>query len=392
MIIGIFTDTYPPDLNGVATASKILRDVLIAHGHRVVVITTGLKGQKKMTFEDDILRIPGITLRALYSYRMTSFFNRKAFQIIKKIPFDIFHVQTDFGVAFFGRICAKKLDVPLVYTYHTSYEDYSTYIAKSKWANFIAKRIIVSLIRTIINNQGEIITPSDKTKKQLNSYHIKKYVNVVPNALNLDQYEMKRDIDKEKAFRKKYHLEEKRILLSLGRIAKEKNVEELLQGFEQFKIQTKDQKTVLLVVGGGPSEEALHKLRNKLQSRNDIILFGKVPHEDTSFFYQISECFLSASKTETQGLTFSEAIENGALILSQYDFNLEQLIQDGITGFYYDDLDSFSKKLQEILSLSLEEKEKIKNNAKRRNSYLFNTEKYYERILHVYKKAIRSQF
>ena len=181
MIIGIFTDTYYPDLNGVATATKTLRDVLISHGHQVIIITTGLKGQKKFSFEDGIMRIPGASLKFLYDYRMSFWFNREAYQALKKIPFDLFHIQQEFGVSIFGRICAKLFDVPLVYTYHTSYADYSNYVSHTKVSERYTKKVIVTLVKKILSMKGEIITPSLKTRKILLSYGVTRYINVLRN-------------------------------------------------------------------------------------------------------------------------------------------------------------------------------------------------------------------
>ena len=392
MIIGIFTDTYYPDLNGVATATKTLRDVLISHGHQVIIITTGLKGQKKFSFEDGIMRIPGASLKFLYDYRMSFWFNRDAYQALKKIPFDLFHIQQEFGVSIFGRICAKLFDVPLVYTYHTSYADYSNYVSHTKVSERYTKKVIVTLVKKILSMKGEIITPSLKTRKILLSYGVTRYINVVPNAIDFSSYGKEKDEEREKWFRKELGIEGKRILLYLGRVAKEKNIEELMRGFNGYKLRYNDMKSILLIVGSGPDMERLIAIKETLSFKDDIYFLGKVPHEDTMFYYQIADAFLSASLSETQGLTYSEAIASSCLVLAKYDFNLDFLLQDGVTGFIYDDIDSLIDKIDEVLSLTKEEKEKVILNAKRRNNYLFSKENYYERIMHVYRKAIRHRF
>lgn len=392
MIIGIFTDTYLPDLNGVATATKVLRDVLVEHGHQVIVVTTGLKGQKHFSFEDGIMRIPGKSLSFLYGYRMSFLFNSEAYRELKKIRFDLFHIQQEFGISIFGRICAELFDVPLVYTYHTSYADYSNYVSHTKVSERYMRKVIVSLVKRILSMRGEIITPSLKSRKILLGYGIRRYINVVPNAIDLSSYTKERDLEREKWFRKEYDLEGKRILLYLGRVAEEKNVEEVMRGYNGYCLRYNDSRTVLLIVGGGPDLQRLKKVREELAFRDSILFLGMVPHEDTTFYYQMADVFVSASLSETQGLTYSEAIASSCPILAKYDFNLEFLIQDGVTGFYYDDFDSLIDRIDEVLSLTKEERNRLIESAKRRNNYLFSKETYYERIIHVYRKAIRHRF
>ena len=392
MIIGIFTDTYLPDLNGVATATKTLRDVLVSKGHRVIIITTGLKGQKKFSYENDVMRVPGKAIKSLYDYRMSFIFNSKAYKILKKIPFDVFHIQQEFPISIFGRIIAKKLSIPIVYTFHTSYENYSAYISKGKRQAAVAKKLIVSLIKRIVQMKGEVITPSFKTRKLLLSYGVSKYINVVPNAIDLSQYNQEKDSEREMWFRKANDIVNKKIVIYLGRLAAEKNVDELINGFNRYKIRYQDTDTVFLIVGDGPAKESLMKEAGKLPFANDIRFLGKVPHDDTAFYYSIADVFLSASLSETQGLTYSEAIESNTIVLAKYDFNLDLLIQDNVTGFYYDDIDSLVDRINDVLTLSPDEKKRICYNAKRRNAYLFSKDTYYERIIHVYKKAIRQHF
>ncbi|MDD7736074.1 MAG: glycosyltransferase, partial [Bacillales bacterium] len=113
MKIAFFSDTYPPEINGVATATKTLFDAFKKNGHDVFVVTTN-PFSKKVEYKDNVLRIPGITLKWLYSYNMAGFINPKATKIIKKWSLDIIHVQTEAGIGIYGRLLASKLKIPLV--------------------------------------------------------------------------------------------------------------------------------------------------------------------------------------------------------------------------------------------------------------------------------------
>ena len=129
MRIGLFSDTFPPDLNGVANSTYILFRELKKHGHDVYVVATRPgTGWAKWNDEHDVLRLAGVTVKRLYGYAVTTPFHINALNEIRALDLDVIHVQTEFGVGIFARFCAKQLNIPLVSTYHTSYEDYTHYI------------------------------------------------------------------------------------------------------------------------------------------------------------------------------------------------------------------------------------------------------------------------
>src|SRR5574344_2811536 len=135
MNIALFTDTYLPEVNGVATSVATLYKTLVDHGENVCVITSN-PFNKKTTIDGNIIRMPGIRLSFLYNYIFTSFYSRKIFKILKQHNIDVVHVHADLNVSLFGRIVGKKLHVPVVYTYHTMYEDYTSYATKGKVDRF----------------------------------------------------------------------------------------------------------------------------------------------------------------------------------------------------------------------------------------------------------------
>ena len=109
MKIGLFSDTYPPEINGVATATATLCKVLKNHGHEVIVVTTAPKNQKKITYENGVCRIPGIVMKRLYDYKLTWIWNKRVANFIKKFDLDIIHVQTEIGIGIFARLIANTL-------------------------------------------------------------------------------------------------------------------------------------------------------------------------------------------------------------------------------------------------------------------------------------------
>ena len=128
MRVGIFTDTYTPFINGVTTSVLMLKKGLEKKGHTVYIVTVNDKTLKyKLEENGKVLRVPGIPI-GIYDYRLSGIYPIKAINMIKKWKLDVIHSQTEFSIGTFARIIAKQLNIPLVHTYHTMYEDYIHYI------------------------------------------------------------------------------------------------------------------------------------------------------------------------------------------------------------------------------------------------------------------------
>ena len=390
MKIAFFSDTYPPEINGVATATKTLFDAFKKNGHDVFVVTTN-PFSKKVEYKDNVLRIPGITLKWLYSYNMAGFINPKATKIIKKWSLDIIHVQTEAGIGIYGRLLASKLKIPLVYTYHTMYVDYTYYVTKGV-LDPAAKGIVKKWTKSVSSSVTEMTTPSLKTKNALREYGVDRYINVIPNGIDLEMFE-ERNIDKNfiKEFKEKNKIEDKYILLSLGRVAKEKAIDVLLEGYATFLKNSTNDNTVLLIVGDGPDRNRLENLAFELGISKNVIFVGKVPHEQVPYFYFMSNLYISASTSETQGLTFIEAIAAKTLVLCRFDENLEDVIKAGKTGFFFSDNKSFNQKLISILKMNEEEQNRIIQQAYEQNQK-YSIDTFYDKMYEVYKRAIRKNW
>ncbi len=390
MRIALFTDTYPPEINGVATATETLKKALEIHGHIVYVVTTNVYSNK-MTFEDNVLRIPGITLKHIYNYRMATMFHPKATMIIKSWNLDIIHTQSEGGIGMYGRLLAPKLDVALVMTYHTALTDYTYYVTHGI-LDQSAKYILKKFVKVVSTATNELTTPSTKTKDELRTFGIDRYINVIPNGIDLSSFEPKNySKDAIDEFKKKYHLEDTFIILTVGRIAAEKSIDVLLDGYKTYLKSNPTKKTKFIIVGDGPDKEKLEKMAMELGIASNVIFIGKVPHEEVGFYYVLSDLFINASVTETQGLTFIEAIAAKTLVLCRFDENLTEVIKDNETGFYFSDDNSFKDRLKYIIDLDDETKNKIIEQACKNNEK-YSIKLFYERMVEVYNRALRKRW
>lgn len=385
MKIAIFSDTYPPQINGVATSTYNLVKILKIHGHNVLLVTINTQEAKfEYDEKENIIKIPGFELKKFYGYRGAWIYNSKAFKIIKDFKPDIIHNQHDAPIGQFSRIVASKLNVPFVHTYHTTYEDY-TYIVTHGFFDRIAKKTIRAYSVYLSNFSTEFIAPSLKTKEMLRSYGSDNYINVVPTGIDFSLFDYK-NIDKNKLnnLKKQYNLNDNDfVFLLLGRLAKEKNMEESIKDIALFKNKYPSISVKLLIVGKGPNEMHLKSLVKENNISKITTFVGPVDANEVPYYYHLASVYTSASLTETQGLTFMEAMASSAIVLARYDDNLAGTIEDGGSGFFFFDEDSFVNKAYYIYNLDQKGLNKIRENALKIISQ-YSIETFYKNIMEVY--------
>lgn len=387
MKIILFSDTYEPELNGVATSVSTLSRILKEHGHDVFIVTTN-PFSKKVTFKNNILRIPGIKLKSLYGYILAQVYNKKAMKILKSINADIMHVQTDFSIAQLAYLYKRHSNAALVYTYHTMYEDYTYYITKG-YFDRTSKWIIREYSLSVCEKSNAIISPSVKTLNYLRKSGVTKYIDVVPTGIDTKRFlNYQLDENKKNEFLDKHNIpRDAKIMLFLGRVAKEKNIDELMENFQALK-QIRDD-VYFLIVGSGPAINDFKQKADELGISDKTRFIGAVPYSEIDFYYSLAHVFVNASVSETQGLTFLEAMSSKKVILAKYDSNLSELIIDGYNGFFYETKEEFLKKFCQILekydtTVNIMVKNMLESVDK------LSLENFYTNIMEVYEKAKRN--
>ena len=383
----IFSDTFPPEINGVSTSAGTLYQAFKNHGESIMVCTTNFYGNE-MNLDGDILRLPGVRMK-IYDYRLAGLYSPKGKKLIAEFKPDVVHIQTDAGVGQFGFLIAKQLHIPVVYTFHTALEDY-TYYATKGYFDRIAKGAVRSYVRYKSSEATEFITPSIKTMEYMRSIGVDSYINVIPTGIDFSKFAKENvDFNKVQEIKKAAGISpDTFVILSLGRVAKEKSIDVCLKGYARYLSSLPKRKTVFAIVGGGPALNELKELVKELHIEEHVVFFGSVKPTETPLYYQIGDLFVSASITETQGLTFMEAMASNVLLLARYDDTLLGTIHDGKNGFFFLDEEDMAKKMDRIISLPEKEKERIRLEALNGLSE-YSLDKFYERIKKVYERAIQ---
>jgi 1,2-diacylglycerol 3-alpha-glucosyltransferase len=389
MKVAIFSDTFPPEINGVATSSRNLYRTFKAHGDSVLVVATN-PYNNELSLDGDILRLPGIDMKHLYDYRWASVYNADAMKLIKEFAPEVIHIQTDGGVGQFGFIAANILHVATVYTFHTMMEDY-TYYATRGYFDRAAKSIVRTYVRYKSRRADEFITPSIKIQEYMRNIGVDAYMNVIPTGIDFTAFKKENiDRDKVKALKAKYGLSARYLCdFSLGRVAKEKSIDICLEGYAQF-LKNGKKPTKFVVVGGGPALKELQELSQTRDCRScGFRRAGQPGH--VPLYYALGDLFVSASITETQGLTFMEAMASSLILLARYDESLVGTIKDGEDGFFFLDASDLAKKLPSILALPSAKLSSLKSAALKAIEP-YSLEKFYTRVHEVYERAIKKNW
>ena len=392
MRIGLFSDTFPPEINGVANSTSILRNELVKHGHEVYVVTT-FSGSGHAKWDDDgkILRLAGKELPFLYGYVATSPFHVFAMEEVRKLNLDVIHAQTEFVVGIFARLCAKQLHIPVVSTYHTTYEDYTHYVnfINSKTVDEVAKMGVAKVSKLYGDSSMEVIAPSQKTKNMLEGYHIRKNIDVIPTGLELDLFAPEHmNVAKRHAIRDEFGISDKeRLFVYVGRLAKEKSMDIVIRGFKQA--YDEGTRIKLLIVGGGPDEDNCRAMVKKIGAENYIFVAGPRPANDVPDIYRAADAFVSASLSETQGMTFIEALASGLPIFVRKDEVLEGLCIEGETGSYFANENELAAKLKTIKEMDQKRLDVMHKNALEVVKP-YSSEVFYEKVIKVYERVIEA--
>ena len=393
MKVGIFTDTYSPDINGVVTSIQQLENELIKHGHEVYIITSS--AYRRITRENNVIRLPGIALKKLYGYHISGFYDFFGAHYIKKLNLDLIHAQTEYGIGIFARIIALRFSLPLVYTYHTMMEDYSHYITNMTRGHFQkqVKHFMMVTSKLYADKCTELIVPSQKTADAMVKYGVKNTINVIPTGIDLSAFSSHNFTDEQiMTLRKKYQIDNNDFLaIFVGRIAPEKSVEEIIAAFVQInKQKNKNTKIKFLIVGDGPSYDEIQQLVIDQKLEKQIILTGRISHQEIPLYYQIADIFVSTSITETQGLTFIEAMASNLPVICKDDENLEELVIDKVNGFFIKNVKELANKLIELANLDQYEYSTYGQKAKEITGK-YSSAMFYEKVIIVYDTAIRNK-
>lgn len=397
MKIAIFTDSYGPKIDGVVTLTQIMRQNFEKLGHEVAIVAPRpVRYKPKPDPAVYHLRaVSGLFFEGQYTIAPVS--KSSTIQRLLDIKPDVVFFLAPGQVGLLGAKIAKQLKVPLVAIHTTDFYEYiiryrraapailavgalaatAFDIKPSRLAKIFkdvdyhspdetnSQSIVRQINKLIYAYCDLVLPPSAKLEKQLRDWGVDKTTPIRAVPCGVDA--LSTDLERQKYWRDKLNINKNDpVIIYVGRLAKEKNLDLLIDAFEI--IARRNPQAKLLLVGGFGYKRTLMRKAAESDFRDRYIFVGKVPRQDLGNVYSISRVFAFPSLTDTQGLVLNEAALAG-LPLVMVDTELTDLLIEGKTGFYAkNDATSLADALEEVLELPKDDWNKMSKAAQKQAS------------------------
>lgn len=356
MKIAMFTECYEPYINGVITHIKLLTEGLRSLGHEVLIVTGDTECAHHYIDGGGVLHCPAAkSVKRLYGYPIASPISRHRRKMLEDFAPDVIHIHTEFSVGQSGIMIAKYLNVPIVYTMHTMYDEYVYYIAP-KTLSRPATKLARQYLLHVAGNAAAITGPSRKVEEYCREIGVKTPVKVINNAAELSSFAPGAVSREEKAaLRRRLGIEDDEcVAIFVGRLGREKSVDVLL-GFWREAVLPSD-KLRLVIVGDGPVREELEAQAAELGLGRQVIFTGRVEHEDMPPYIAVGDVYVTASLSDTNSISMLEGMAGGLPVLQLTDpLNAGQVV-DGVNGYSFNDAEEMAGYLKKIRDMTADER------------------------------------
>lgn len=378
MKILLTSDWYEGVTNGLVTSQETLMEGLQNLGHEVRLLTLSDRFLHPMV-KGSYYYLPSIKANFIYPEARFGFpYRPRIRRSIRAFRPDIVHSQTEFAAFSLGRAICRDLHLPHIHTLHTLYDHYTHYISPNprlgRWA-------IQRFMKSRLAKVDGLIVPTQKTLQEAQAYQPKAPMKVIPTGIKLDAF---RPTLPPQDLRASLGLEPDHVaVLHVGRLGREKNLPSVLQAFRTLS----HPKAHLVLVGDGPYRQRLEKMVQDMDLEAKVTFVGRIPHDHIPKYYQAGDLFVSASQSETQGLTFVEALASGLPVLCYADPCLDQVISNGVNGYQALDQKDFTSRLQLLLDQP-EVRLRLAHQAQKGAVEAFSQEAFTQRVLAFYQESI----
>lgn len=325
--VAAFTNNYLPFVGGVPISIDRLRRGLESLGGKVLVIAP-CYGRRQDAAEN-VLRVPALlSFGERGEFRMANIFKWNVRQAVRRFRPDIIHVHHPVWLGSLGVYMARRLRVPVVFTYHTRLEHYAHFVPLP--GPLFRNLISHWLIRRFANKCDAVIVPTYSAEEYLRVIGVTSDIFVQPTGIDFERF---RDIDPAavEVLRRELRLADERVLVSLSRLSKEKNIDFLLDAAAELR--RRKLRFRLLILGDGNERERLEQRIRDEGLNDNVTLAGGVPPERVPAWLALGDVFVFASKSETQGMVILEAMAAGLPVVAVRSSGIDDVVRDGANGF-----------------------------------------------------------
>lgn len=376
MKIGIFTDSFRPYKSGVVRSIESFSNQLTSMGHEVYVFGPDYPNCER---EERVFRFISIPAPTQPDFSLAIPFSPYLGKTIKDLGIEIIHLQSPFLLGRMGLRYARRYNIPLVFTYHTMYDQYVHYLP---FAKNLSKVLMQKWSTDFCNHCDLVITPTEIVREHIKNTGVKVPVINLSTGIDIAEFE---NTDSTWLRQKFGFKDNETILLHIGRLGKEKNVPFLLKAYKEILKHRPEGR--LVIVGGGPDLKNLQSIAEDLGISEFVTFTGIVPREQLINAYAGADIFIFASLTETQGLVLCEAKAAGLPVVAVKALGASEMIRDGEDGYLtHYSMDHFVEKVMLLMdnkNLRIDISRKAEENAFEMSS--FNQTK---KLLDAYKDLI----
>lgn len=383
MKILIATDSYKFNTGGITASVLALCSGLRKKGHEVKVLSPSSSHKSFRDGDDYFIK----SVPAFYYPGMRIAFSLHD-PLIKELEAwcpDVIHVQTEGAAFLISKIIMKCCDAPIVMTCHT---DYAHFVFGCLRSFPLIKAFMRGVGKTLYRKAAKVIAPSQKAGNFAFLQSIKERMAVIPNGIELEKYQKTLSLPEKQALRKSLGIDDRtKVIVSISRLSKEKNIRELIAFFSLLLKKMPDVK--LLIVGDGPDRSHLERQAEKLNITDNIIFAGRVPASDVWRYYNISDIFVSASTFEVHSMSYLEALAQGLPLLCRADDALIGVLEHGCNGMIYHSQQEFSDFAYKILS-----DDEIRESMGQKSlekAECFSSDAFADSVMKIYKDAMRKE-
>jgi 1,2-diacylglycerol 3-alpha-glucosyltransferase len=373
--IAFFTETYLPNIDGVAVILSEIKKILEKNGHTVLIFCPKLDREHK---EKNVFYFSSVPFPPYPSYRFAISF-RGIGKILKEKRVDIIHSHGMGPMGLAAIYYSRTLNIPLVGTLHTNIQEATHYLFKSEKLKKFSKEIAWDYLRFYFNNCEFTTVPSKVIKEECKRNGIKNLI-VIPYGINLDVFK-KVKTSRDKTIK----------ILYVGRLVREKNLDVVIKAARKIEREIKNRfnkETKFIIVGDGPAKGYYEDLTKKYKVDNLFEFVGFVKHEDTVKYYSGCDLFIFPSKFETLGLVSIEAMACGLPVVGARYLAIPEIVKDGYNGYLFDPDDPNDCYKKTILALN--NKKKLEVGAKK-TAKLYSIENKSKELLKLYELAINNR-
>lgn len=328
MRIALMTNNYKPVMGGVPISIERLAKGLRAMGHQVTIFAPTYSGYTQPD-EEGVFRYAVFLKHFIGGIVLPNPYDRSIEEEFAKNTYDIIHVHHPMLIGRTAVYLSRKYNIPLTFTYHTRYEQYAKCYTKGLLR---LDKVMPLYLHTFLKHCSYVFAPTAGMQEYLvNTCRVApERTGILPTGIERENFEV--GSEEADLLRKSVHAEGIPLLLTVSRMAQEKNVDFLLESLALTKEYYK-KPFRMLMVGDGPDREALEKKCAKLGLADYVTFTGAVPNDRIAPYFKAADLFLFASKTETQGIVLLEAFAGRTPVIAVRASGVEDLVEDGRNGF-----------------------------------------------------------